>query len=182
MSFLPASYTKIPTSSNYMRFQDGDNSFRVLSSAIVGYVYWNNEKKPVRSRNPYNKIPADIQFDEDGGFKISHFWAFVVWNYGEQKIQILEVTQKKVMKAMKALVDNAKWGDPKGYDICVNRTGTGYDTDYVVQGIPHSPLEDKIAKLYAETSINLEALFDGEDPFMTTSTEQAPVDMSDVPL
>lgn len=172
MSFLPTNYTKIPTTSNYFKFQDGENNFRVLSSAIVGYEYWNVENKPVRSREPINTIPADIKFDEDGGFSIRHFWAFVVWNYDQQKVQILEVTQKQIMKALKALVDNAKWGDPKGYDITVTRSGTGFDTEYIIQPTPHSKLEDKIAKLYAETNINLEALFDGADPFTTPTPPQ----------
>ena len=174
MSFLPTTYTKIPTSSNYLKFQDGDNNFRVLSSAVVGYQYWNIERKPVRARENWNFIPADMQFDENGGFKINHFWAFTVWNYDEQKIQILEVTQKQIMKALKALVDNAKWGDPKGYDITITRSGKGFDTEYIVQPSPHSPLDEKVAKLYAETNINLEALFDGNDPFMASNGSVAP--------
>lgn len=172
MTFLPSTYTKIPTSSNYMKFQDGENNFRVLSSAITGFQYWNVEKKPIRSREAFRGIPADIQVDDDGGFKINHFWAFVVWNYEENKVQILEVTQKQIMKAIKALADNPKWGDPHGYDICVKRSGMGFDTEYLIQPSPHSKLEDKIAAAYADTNINLDALFEGQDPFTTQPAEQ----------
>jgi hypothetical protein len=28
------------------------------------------------------------------------------------------------------------WGDPKNYAITVNRSGSGFETDYVVQGVP----------------------------------------------
>ncbi len=165
-NFLPSTYEKIPTTSNYMRFQDGENNFRVLSSAVVGFEYWNTQNKPVRSKDGWNLIPEDIKFDEDGGFKISHFWAFAVYNYDERKIQILEITQKKVMKAIKALVDNPKWGNPQSYDICVTRTGKGFETDYVTMPSPHSELNPEIEQLYKNLTINLEALFEGTDPFL----------------
>jgi hypothetical protein len=166
MSFLPSTYEKIPTTSNYMKFQDGDNNFRVLSSAVVGFEYWTTDNKPVRAKEPWNTIPDDIKFDEDGNFRVNHFWAFAVYNYDEKRIQILEITQKKVMKAIKALVDNPKWGDPKGYDISVTRSGKGFETDYVTMPSPHSVLSPEIEQLYKNVTINLEALFESTDPFL----------------
>lgn len=165
MTFLPQGYESIPTNSNYLKFEDGENPFRVLSSAIVGFEYWNTNNKPVRSKTSWNTIPDDIKYDEDGRFRINHFWAFVVWNYNEKKVQVLEITQKKIMKALKALVDNPQWGDPKGYDITVTKSGKGFDTDYVTMPSPHSELDPEIASIYSNTQINLEALYSGKDPF-----------------
>ena len=34
-------------------------------------------------------------------------------------------------------------GDPKGYDISISRSGTGFDADYIVQGTPPEPLDRK---------------------------------------
>lgn len=169
MTFLPTNYTRIPSNSNYFKFKDGENNFRVLSPAVVGYAYWNTENKPVRSREAIRTIPNDIKFEDDGRFSIRHFWAFVVWNYDEQSLQILEVTQKRIMTALKALVESPKWGDPTNYDITISRSGSGFDTEYIVQGNPPAPLDDKVASLYALANINLEALFDGGDPFMATA-------------
>ena len=39
MGFLPKNERE-PVTSNYMRFEKGENVFRVLSSAIVGMEYW----------------------------------------------------------------------------------------------------------------------------------------------
>lgn len=162
MTFLPTDY-KIPKSaSGYMKFDDGINSFRVLSPAIVGFVYFTKDNKPVRSKEAFDEIPDDMK---DGG-KIKAFWAFCVWNYQLKQIQILEVTQKSIMTAIKALVDNPKWGDPKMYDIAVTKSGQNLDTEYSVQGEP--PIgepSDEIKTAYSVKYVNLEALYLGLDPF-----------------
>lgn len=164
--FLPESYKEIPAGpSDYMKFEDGANTFRVLSSAIVGYEYWNTNNKPVRSREKWETIPSDIKVDKDGKIRIRHFWAFVVWNCDKKQIQILEITQKTIMQDMKALVDNPKWGDPKGYDITVTRTGEGYDTEYSTMPNPHSAVEQSVLDEYAKKAIKLEALYEGGNPF-----------------
>lgn len=161
--FLPNDY-KVPASpSNYMKFLDGENTFRVLSSAIVGYEYFNKENKPVRSREPFEETPTDIK--KDG--KVKPFWAFVVWNYTTNQVQILELTQKSIMHAIKALVDSKKWGNPKGYDITVTRTGEGLDTEYTIMPNPHSETEDAIKNAFLDKPIKLEALYEGKDPFST---------------
>ena len=168
MSFLPEDY-KTPDSSNYLKFKDGENTIRVLSSAIIGYEYWTENNKPVRSREPFQGIPEDIRREKDGTpTRIKHFWAFVVWNYEAEKVQIAEITQSTIRKDIKALVDNKKWGDPKGYDITITRTGEGLDTDYAVMPNPHSSLDPVIKAAYEQREINLEALYENGDPFQNS--------------
>lgn len=165
-NFLPEDY-KLPDTSGYMKLKEGENTFRVLSSAIIGYEYWNTSNKPVRSKKPVERTPDDIRIEKDGlPSKIKHFWAFVVWNYEAKAVQILEITQSTIQKGIKALVDNQRWGHPTGYDITITKSGEGFDTEYIVQGNP--PLEkiDKdILSAYENKPVNLEALFTGENPF-----------------
>jgi len=161
MSFLEKDY-KMPVSSNYMKFVEGKNKFRVLSDAITGWEYWTTENKPVRSEEPFEDMPADIKIDKNGKSNINHFWAFVVWNYAAKKVQILQLTQKKVMRAINTYLNEPDWGDPKGYDIVINRTGSSLlDTEYQVIANPHTKFTEKIDI----SKINLEALFTNEDPF-----------------
>lgn len=159
--FLKADY-KVPQQSNYLRLTEGDHTFRVMSSAIVGYQYFNQDNKPVRSREPFDDVPQDIK--KDG--RINHFWAFVVWNADDERLQIFEITQKTIMAQIKALIDNKKWGNPKTFDITITRTGAGIqDTKYSVMPNPHSEVSEVAKKQYENSTINLEALFDGTDPF-----------------
>lgn len=167
MNFLPEDY-KIPkTPSGYMKFEDGVNSFRVLSQAVVGWVYFNKDKKPIRSKEAFDSRPDDLPLDG----KIKPFWAFVVYNNDLKMIQILEITQKRIMNGIKALLDNPKWGkDPKRYDIAITKTGELLETDYNVNGEP--PIAEpsaEIKALYKAKPINLEALFTNSDPFIKST-------------
>lgn len=161
--FQDANY-EIPVTSNYMKFSEGDNTFRVLSSAIIGYEYFDQDNKPVRSPEPFDVVPTDVK----KGGAIKHFWAFAVYNYEAKRIQVMELTQKGLMKAIQAYVKNPKWGNPKGYDITVTRTGSGLDTEYSITPNPHSPLDAKIASQYANMNVNLNALYENGDPFVKT--------------
>ncbi len=62
----------------------------------------------------------------------------------------------------------AAWGDPRGYDVTVNRKGSKLDTEYTVQPSPHKELSAEIKAAYEAKSINLDALFDGANPFGET--------------
>jgi hypothetical protein len=180
MSFLPPDYTIPKTPSKYMKFDEGLNSIRILSSAIVGYEYFTNENKPVRSRTQFESTP-NIKTDS----KVKPFWAFVVWNNNDKMIQILEITQTTIMFGIQSLVDNPKWGDPKMYDIAITKTGNGKETEYTVQGEP--PIDNpsaEVLKAYSETPVNLDALYVNGDPFATDNgvqTDEETISVTDIP-
>ena len=162
-NFLPDKYEMPDSTSGYMKFKQNDNTFRILSSAIVGFETWidteDGKRKPIRWRMGTEMKAEKIGTDP------KHFWAFVVWNFNDKKVQILELTQKGIMRSIQALVNNPKWGDPKTYNLVVTRTGEGMETDYQVQPEPKEDLDEGILKFYKDLNINLEALFTGDDPF-----------------
>lgn len=165
MTFLPENYELPESVGNYMRFEKGANKFRILDKAVIGYEGWKTQedgsKKPVRKRQG-EAINVDEVDKED---EIKHFWAFPVYNYQEEKVQILEITQKGIMKEIRALERSKDWGSPLEYDITVTRTGDKLETRYTVQPSPPKKLDPAITKYYKDLKINLDALFDNEDPF-----------------
>jgi hypothetical protein len=178
--FLPTDYEVPQKSGNYMKFQDGENKFRFLSSPILGWETWeeagDGSRKP--KRNPMNK-PFSVNEVEDGDpTKVKHFWAAVVWNYNEEKIQILEITQKGIQKSLRALSASKDWGSPLDYDILVTKTGQKLETEYQVNPVPPRELDKGVKQLYKDMKIDLEALFKGDDPFADKSEE---VNLDDVP-
>jgi len=176
MSFLPPDY-KVPAGqNNYMKFTTGENIFRILSNPIIGWEWWTDEHdqegKEIRTphrAHDYESVPVSAVDEEGRGVK--HFWAMIVWNYQDKKIQILEITQKGIQRAIHALEKSKGWGDPKGYDISVTRIGEKLDTEYSVMPIPPKPLSDEIRSAYKNTSINLEALYEGKNPFKSEELE-----------
>ncbi len=145
--FLPQDY-EAPVSSahNYFKFEKGENRFRILSKPIIGWLDW-QDKKPLRFR--FDKKPtAPI----DPKKPIKHFWAFVVWNYKSEALQILEVTQSSIQGAIQSLTRDADWGSPFLYDIKVIKAGELLDTTYTVNPVPHKPVTKEVQAALVNTS------------------------------
>jgi len=144
-----------------MKFLPGSNKFRIVSSAIVGYEYWTENNKPVRMKS----LPAELPIDIRKGSSIKHFWAFTVIDRKDGKLKICEITQSTIMQAIKALIDNEDWGNPKDYDITIVKSGDGLETQYTVQPSPHKANTQEEFNMIENTKVNLSALFSGGNPF-----------------
>lgn len=157
---------------DYTRLEEGENTLRILSEGIVGVEYWIEEfdqesgklkKKPIR-----RPIEEATTIDTD---KWAYFHAYFVWNYTAQKIQILCTTKRGIIKGLKTLI-NSKWGDIKGYDICINRVQTDstdrLKAEYSVINEPPAILDPEIAKRWEQSEFNRDTLlllFVNQDPF-----------------
>jgi len=134
----------------------------------------NPKRQPVRSRMNEEINIANVPEPD----KIKHFWAMVIWNYNTKRLEVLEITQKTIMKAIKAYALNKAWGDPKGvngYDFVITKTGEKLETEYLVTANPKTKLDSAIVKQYEDSDIYLNALFTGDDPF-----EGTPIDTKEI--
>jgi len=164
MTFLPDGYT-VPkqNGSAYFKPQEAQTRIRILSSPITGYIDWDKsgaKPTPVRTK----ELKAPIWEDTP-----KHFRALAIYNYDAKAVQVWEITQASVRNAIMALVDGER-GDPKEYDIKVWKKGKLMDTEYFVQTTPDGKkeLSEEVMKIVNETPCNLEALYDGADPFEAT--------------
>ena len=159
-AWLPEGYTTPVERSAFMKFQDGENNMRILSPLTTGYEYWTEDNKPVRSKEQFKDVPADIRKDDEGKpTKVKFFWYFLVYNFADKQVQALEVTQSSIQKAITALVENEKWGNPSSYDITVTKTGKGLETRYAVVPNPHSEITPEIQSELDSTDIVLDEIF-----------------------
>jgi len=183
-NFLPEG-TEIPQGeSNYLKFEEGENIVRALSSVITGWEYWTEDsdgnRKPVRVKD-WNKVPDNFKNNKDNRQNAKYFWAFVVYNAKTQNIQILEIRQKGIMRGIEALVKSPKWGSPKDYNLIITKTKTGSedrDVEYSVMPEPKEELDKGVLQAYKDMNIKLDALYQGEDPFKAESDD---VDPDDIP-
>lgn len=165
MGFLPPGAEAPKENTNYLKLIEGTIKFRVVSDAIWGYEYWTEANKPVRSREFIKDKPADIKLKADNSYEIKHFWAFKVIDREDGRVKIFEITQNGVKRDIEALLQDADWGDPKGYDIKITGTGKGMERRYSVIAVPHKPLTAEEKSLVARMEIDLEKLYTGENPF-----------------
>jgi hypothetical protein len=155
-----------------MKLKAGPNKFRILSAPILGFEYWTEDRKPVRARELWKVIPLDADISGERGWAPKHFWAFVVWNFEDKAIQILELTQATIQRQLTELIHNEDWGDPRQYTITVTRKGEKLDTEYSVVPSPAKPTPPEIIEAYKEKKIDLDALFDGGDPFKASERNE----------
>lgn len=153
-------------SASYMKLETGDNQFRAISKPIAGWIVWETDeddnKKPVRSKLEDGEPDAPSEEEMDRPKK---FLALAVIDRADDEVKILEITQQSIIKAIKALAENAKWGNPFTYDINVVKKGEGKKTRYTVTPEPKEPLSKALIKAAAEKPCNLDALYEGEDPW-----------------
>lgn len=176
-TFLPEG-TAIPQKNDgYFKFELGDNRFRVVDHAVVGFELWVSGK-PVRRKKeeftPEELANADINKYTGKRKSPSYFWAFPVYNYKADKIQILEVTQIKVMRGIESYLGDEDYGkDPTKYDlVVVQDKADSKKIEYSVKAKPPKEIDPKIIQMYKDTPINLEALFTGENPFTSSSMNE----------
>lgn len=173
--FLPQGYEVPKSSGNYLRFKDGENIIRILGNAIVGWVDWTLDKKPVRTKEKLSPInPAK---------PVKHFWAFPVWDYSDEKVKILEITQATIQEAIYALHNDDDWGNPTEYDLNIKKTGKDLETKYSVMPKPKKPVSPEIVRTYTETPLDLNELLKGGDPFKTDGQSNATdINVDEIPL
>jgi hypothetical protein len=161
-SFLPEDYSAPSSASSFMKLENGESNFRILSPAVVGWEYWSDDKKVFRSKEfptetPNIRINPKTQKEE----KPKHFWAFVVWNYAEEAVQVLHISQKTIQKDILNLVNDADWGDPMEYDLKISRSGKELTTKYQISPKPKKPVAPEILEEFEKSDINLEDMYFG---------------------
>lgn len=159
---------KTPESpSSFMKLEKGENTFRILDNPINGLSYWQDlpdgKRAPIRK-----KLDEQIDYSEQGTDDIKYFVAFPIWNEKIHSVQVLEITQKTVSRAIEEIIANPKWGDPREYDISIQKSGEGKETKYSVVPNPKEELSEDASKKYAEALENgfdLNKMYKGENPF-----------------
>lgn len=160
--FLPDGYKKPVTASNYIKLEQGENKLRILSPAITGYIVWSDEK-PHRFKTAEE---VDVT-PSRAGDKVKHFWAMKVFDYKDNRVKVWEVTQASIQETLLGLSGAEEYGNPTGYDLKITRSGEKLDTSYMVLPMPPKEVSEDVAQADKDISVNLEALFSGEDCFET---------------
>ncbi len=157
---------------DYFKLATGQNKILIVDEAVVGYEYWTQDDKPVRSKikfeeplnNPKirqvkNKKTGEM---EDKVETQKFFWALPVYDFKDETYKLWQVTQKGIRENLASLQANADWGNPVGnYTISIDKKGEGLLTEYTVMGNPAKDKKeiDKIMAGYT-TKIDIDgALF-----------------------
>lgn len=162
----------------FTKLQVGDNKVRITSEAIIGYVWW-KDKKAYRCKR-IDQIPDGIEKGGRDGWK--EFNAFKIWNYIEQTVQILEISQATIKTALFSYNLNDDWGDIREYDINIRRTGEGKSTEYTVIPSPKKEIAPKVLEQLERVKINWDNYISGEKCFEFPNSDKEEIDTKDIPF
>ena len=152
---------------SYVKLMQGKNTFRIVGHVddngfINGMLGWANNEDG--GRKPYRwKVgeEAPRNFED----KPKEFFAMKVYNYAEERVQVLEITQKILKDTLSSYCHDADWGDPRGYDIDIIKNGEGLETSYAMVAKPHKKMTDEQRQVCIDTKVDLHALYQSGDPF-----------------
>lgn len=164
---------------DYYKFEDGDNTFRLVGGVLPRYVYWHKTLKNSAIAIECLAFNRDTEtFDNKETDWFNHYfpdikckWSYVVQAYNSKgQLKVLAL-RKKMFESIK---QNASkhWGDPTdpdtGMSIVVTRTKTGsqaYNVEYTIDvlGCKVLPLTDEQKKELTEKP-SIDELFPRQTP------------------
>lgn len=129
---------------DFMSLEEGSNIVRIVTSPYQFYVAWTQDAtgQNRKIRSAVENCPLAKRGD-----KIQPRWYIGVLDRKSNQPKILEVG-RQIFQQIVALRKRDKWGDPRAYDINVERQPKGSQPLYVVMPEPKEPLtKDEMTKL-----------------------------------
>jgi len=170
MSSYPKNYEYKDTVSDYVKLKPGKTRVRVLTDVIVGYEAWESvdgKRHPIRFKT-FEEAVADPRAEQ-----IKEFHAFIVWDYEEQMVRLLNVTQKGIQKTIYSQTLDEDWEDLTSYDVVITRVGTTMDdTEYSVVFKLPKPMAKEIKDAFALVSIQPDEYFNDGHPIVRKEAPQ----------
>lgn len=167
---LPDGYDIVQDKSGYIqvsKLSEGEHRMRILQKPICGWQEWTAKTcgSPVRYR--HQECPKTSLVP---GFPPEWFWMAPVWSYKEGKVCIITIKQTRLFKALTDLVKNEDWGDFRKYDIKIikivdMKKPEKFRNTYSISPVPPKPLSEDILKAIRENPVDLEAIWDGGNPW-----------------
>ena len=105
---LPNDYHPPEKPSNYLKLTEGSHKFRIMSDIIVGEEWW----EEIDGKNTPKRVRHELELPE-GIEKYKRFWAMIVWNYDTETIQILNITQCKVIQFCTGRMIQKRWNEQR---------------------------------------------------------------------
>jgi hypothetical protein len=170
LAFLPDGY-EVPTSGGgFTKLEPGDNKFRILSSPLMMWLIW-DDGKPKRVKFDRENKPAKGAREKDS---VKHAWGLVVWNYKTEVIEVFELDKQSVIADLYKYAADEDWGHPKHYDIVINKSGSGMDTEYSFIAKPKKAPAQAIVDAFLETPVDLKQLLvENGNVFLSNGGSQA---------
>ena len=178
---------KTGTGGNYLNpgSIDKDSQARITllgSSSLGGYECWvakEGKRFSMKFKTEPTRDDLKERADEEGveltgDEKVKGFYAFFIWNYDEEAVQVFQFSQQGLIDPIISnLSDEEISQEPHAYDFKISTNGlSGLDKRYNVACVPGKRRQDKVNKEIEaawkevlDAGADLSNLLVGADPF-----------------
>lgn len=163
--FIPTDYEAPTGGGGFTKLQNGDNKMRILSSPLMLWTVWADKKvNRILYKGAANK-PAKPAAENAS---VKHAWGLIIWNYATDAIEVFELDKQAIIGALTTYAKDPDWGHPKEYDVVINKSGSGMDTEYTFVAKPAKPVTEQVVEAYTANPIDLnQLLVEGGNPFLS---------------
>lgn len=181
-------------SMNYFKIKDQElKRIRLLGTRadgflIRGWLTFGMDNKPMYSTLDKPFDPDQLGLDKYGNKQqIWEFWMVPIWNHDAGIVQLWEIRQKTIQKALFGLTDpknvNKQWADWRNYDIEIffNNSNSPLDK-YRINPYPPAELSSKVMDHLQKVlpGIKMDDVFNGKDPL--ENIHQEPLKLEEKPV
>lgn len=137
---------------DFMNLEEGSNPVRLLTSPYQFYIHWTKDQTGAnrKVRCALEGCPLCQQ-----GERATARWYVSVFNRKTDKPAILEIGPQ-IFKQVLGLAKKDKWGDPRRYDLDIERQPKGSQPLYIVSPEPKEPLSDDEKALVKEFAARMD--------------------------
>ena len=154
-------------------------------SSIAGYEVWVADAEGKRKGMRFSSEPTrediaerakEMKLEPVGDEKIKAFYAFAVWNYDTETVQVFQFSQQGLCDPItNYLSEEEIEAEPDTWDFKLGSTGQGLDKRYSVFALPGHRRKEPVAKKVnaawekvRDDGFDLTQLFAGGNPFKPT--------------
>ena len=152
----------IGAQTSFITLEEGSNIVRIVSSPYQSYSHWTTD-----ATNQTRKVTCCMKDCPccERGEQSKPRWFFAVLSRKTGTIGILEVGSQ-IFKQIRELSKKTKWGDPRGYDLDLQKMPKGSQPLYVVCPEPREALTDQEKTLVrtAMEKLDLQKLTEAPTP------------------
>ena len=181
-------------SMNYFKIKDQElKQIRLLGTRadgflIRGWLTFGMDNKPMYSTLDKPFDPDQLGLDKyKNKQQIWEFWMVPIWNHDAGIVQLWEIRQKTIQKALFGLTDpknvNKQWADWRNYDIEIffNNSNSPLDKYRINPYHPAELSSEVMAHLQKVLpGIKMHEVFNGKDPL--ENIKQEPLKMEEKPV
>jgi hypothetical protein len=160
----------------------GSVRFALLSDEpLEGYEVWGQcagQSKPFRFEQEPTPEDVTVELGDfearegrggPGTVDLKFFIAVPVYNYESGKVQVLQITQKSILKEIDQISQMEDYEDLLAWDFTISKKGSGLTTEYTVRPVPRKKgSQEHIDAAWLEAKsegFDISRLLTGQNPF-----------------